>query len=299
MSAMRVAVIGPGAIGTAVAAAVERAGAHELVICGRTPLPGGLVVVDPDGGEQRLRAPLVTDPTDVAGPVDWVLVAVKAHQTAGAAPWLARLCAESTVVVALQNGVEQRAALAPLASGATVLPVVVWLPAEVVGPGRVQMRGAVSLTVADDAPGRAFAALLDGSGAEVALAEDFVSVAWHKLIANAVAGLMALSGRRSGIFRRADVAAVGRALAREGVAVSRAEGARLADEVADEIIEIIAAYPEDLGTSILFDRLAGRPLEWDARNGVIRRLGARHGIPTPVSDVIVPLLAAASGERGG
>ena len=50
----------------------------------------------------------------------------------------------------------------------------------------------------------------------------------------------------------------------------------------------------DIGSSILFDRLAGRELEWDARNGVVRRLGRRHGIPTPVSDVLVPLLAAAS-----
>jgi 2-dehydropantoate 2-reductase len=55
--------------------------------------------------------------------------------------------------------------------------------------------------------------------------------------------------------------------------------------------------PPDLGSSILFDREANRPLEWDARNGVVRRLGARHGIPTPISDVIVPLLAAASGDQ--
>jgi 2-dehydropantoate 2-reductase len=55
--------------------------------------------------------------------------------------------------------------------------------------------------------------------------------------------------------------------------------------------------PADLGSSILFDREAGRRLEWEACNGVVRRIGARRGIPTPVSDVIVPLLAAASGEE--
>ena len=54
----------------------------------------------------------------------------------------------------------------------------------------------------------------------------------------------------------------------------------------------------DMGTSILFDRLAGRPMEWDARNGVVRRLGARHGVPTPVSDVLVPLLAALDDAPG-
>jgi hypothetical protein len=47
----------------------------------------------------------------------------------------------------------------------------------------------------------------------------------------------------------------------------------------------------DAGSSILTDRLAGRRLEWQARNGVVQRLGARHAIPTPVTDAIVPLLA--------
>jgi 2-dehydropantoate 2-reductase len=49
----------------------------------------------------------------------------------------------------------------------------------------------------------------------------------------------------------------------------------------------ITTFPPDMGTSMLFDRLAGRRLEWEARNGVITRLGARHGIPTPVSDDVV------------
>ena len=56
--------------------------------------------------------------------------------------------------------------------------------------------------------------------------------------------------------------------------------------------------PADLGTSILADRQANRPLEWDIRNGVIQRYGRAHGIPVPISDVIVPLLAA-GGEGPG
>jgi 2-dehydropantoate 2-reductase len=58
------------------------------------------------------------------------------------------------------------------------------------------------------------------------------------------------------------------------------------------------AVPVDLGTSILADREAGRPLEWDTRNGVVQRLGRAHGIPTPISDLVVPLLAAASDGPG-
>jgi 2-dehydropantoate 2-reductase len=130
----------------------------------------------------------------------------------------------------------------------------------------------------------------------IELSADFATQAWRKLAINAVAGLMVLTGRRAAIFRRPDVRTLTRALAAECLAVARAEGADLPDAVADELVEEFAAMPEDLGSSILFDREAGRELEWDARNGVVARLGAEHGVPTPVSDVIVPLLAASSTE---
>ena len=42
------------------------------------------------------------------------------------------------------------------------------------------------------------------------------------------------------------------------------------------------------------DRRDGRAMEWDARNGVLQRLGRKHGIPTPISDVIVPILKSLS-----
>jgi len=81
-------------------------------------------------------------------------------------------------------------------------------------------------------------------------------------------------------------------------AVARAEGARTGPEAVEELLAYYRALPPDLGTSILFDAEAGRELEWEARNGVVRRLAARHGIATPVSDVVVPLLAAASAPMG-
>jgi len=97
------------------------------------------------------------------------------------------------------------------------------------------------------------------------------------------------------MFQSPEARQLGRALAAETLAVARAEGADVTDAVADEIIEFVTGLPEDAGSSILADRQAGRPLEWEARNGVVARCGRIHGVPTPISDVIVPLLAAASG----
>jgi 2-dehydropantoate 2-reductase len=87
---------------------------------------------------------------------------------------------------------------------------------------------------------------------------------------------------------------IGRALAHECAAVARAEGVELTQRDADDVIAWIEALPSDAGSSILTDRLAGLPLEWEARNGVIGRLGRRHGVPTPVADTISALLHAAS-----
>lgn len=292
----RIAVVGPGAIGAVFAAAVQEAGHGELVLCARRPLEQ--VVVERDGRSPVVvDAPVLTDPRAVDGPATWVLLAVKAHQTESASGWLGALSGPGSVVVVLQNGVEHRERVAPLVGDAVVLPAIVWCPAEASAPGRVQLRGKAQLSVPAGPLGKAFADLLAG-GSGVDLVEDFTTEAWRKLCVNAVSGLMVLAGRRAGMFRSAEVAGLARELAVECMAVGRAEGARLPDSVADAIVADFAAMPADLGSSILFDREAGRRLEWDARNGVVRRLGARHGIPTPISDVIVPLLAAASDAEG-
>lgn len=109
---------------------------------------------------------------------------------------------------------------------------------------------------------------------------------------------MVLTNRRAGMFSRSDISELALAYLRECLAVARADGAILGDEVAQAIVDQFADSPPDLGTSILADRQAGRPLEWDSRNGVVQRYARARGIPTPISDLIVPLLAAASDGPG-
>jgi 2-dehydropantoate 2-reductase len=111
---------------------------------------------------------------------------------------------------------------------------------------------------------------------------------------NAVSGVMALAGRPAEIFALDDVREIARAMAYECAAVARAEGVALSEQDADELIAWLDALPADAGSSILTDRVAGRALEWEARNAVIGRLGRRHGVLTPVADTVSALLHAAS-----
>jgi 2-dehydropantoate 2-reductase len=290
-----VAVVGPGAIGTTVAAALHEAGRTPRIL-GRTARHALELRV----GDARIAVPgpVRVDPAQAGDPVDVVLLAVKATQVRAAAPWLAALCRPGTTVCVLQNGVEQAAAVEPHAPAARVLPAVVWIPAEAQPDGSVHLLGEARLTLPDTPAGQEVRAAFAGTRCAVDLAADFRSVAWRKLLQNAAAGLMVLTGRRAGMFAREDVADLAMAYLRECLAVARAEGADLHDDVPREILDGFRGRPADMGTSILADREARRPLEWDTRNGVVQRLGRAHGVPTPISDVVVSLLAAASDGPG-
>lgn len=289
------ALIGPGAIGTTIAAVL-----HEVdrtpVLCGRTAHPQ--LILRHDEGEVVVPGPVLTDPAAISHPFDLVFVAVKTTQVADSAHWLAALCDENTVVCALQNGVEQESQLEPYVKGAKILPSVVWFPAQREPDASVWLRAKPRLTLPDVPEAKRIAAVLKGTGCAVELSTDFTSIAWRKLLQNAVAGLMVLANRRAGMFARGDITELALAYLRECLTVARAQGALLSDNVPQEILDGFHRAPADLGTSILADRQANRPLEWDIRNGVIQRYGRSLGIPTPISDVLVPLLAAGSEGPG-
>lgn len=81
------------------------------------------------------------------------------------------------------------------------------------------------------------------------------------------------------------------------MAVGKAEGARLDADLGAQILVRYRSAPPDAINSILADRLAGRPMEIEARNGVIVRKGTLHGIGTPVNKMMVALLNGVA--RGG
>jgi len=288
--------VGPGAVGTTVAALLYKAG-HSVTVCGRTARDG--IELRPDGEDPIVvPGPVHTDPGDVTGPVGVVLLAVKATQNDDAAGWLARLCGEHTIVTVLQNGVEQVEQVQPHCPTSSVIPGIVWYSAETQPQGWVRLRGEAALVLPSGPAAETVAELLRGAGCRVDCDPDFITASWRKLLTNALAGFMALSGRRSGMFRRDDVFELSRRYVSECVAVARAEGAQLPDSVIDEMAGLFRHAPEDMGTSILTDRINRRPMEWDIRNGVIIRKARAHGLATPISDVLVPLLAAAGDGPG-
>jgi len=81
-------------------------------------------------------------------------------------------------------------------------------------------------------------------------------------------------------------------VAEEAVAVGRADGAKFAaDEAVQAMARLLTIAPE-LGSSMYFDRLAGRPLEIEALTGAVVAAGKRHGVATPLNGALLAMLRA-------
>jgi len=288
----RVAVVGVGAIGGVVAALLQSTGHHEITLCTRRPLDG--LTVDTPEGVVSVEATNVTDPTR-AEAVDWVLVATKTYDAKGAAEWLASLRKSGTAVAVVQNGVEHRDRFAHDVSSELILPVIIDCPAERQSDGRVLQRGAVKMQVEAGRLGEEFAQLFAGADATVELTEDFTTAAWRKLCINSAGAISALVAKPAGVLQDEALSRVALDIVAECAAVGRAEGARLDDDIGIQVLEGYRRQPPDSINSMLADRLAGRPMEIDARNGVIVRKGERHHIRTPSNRMAVALLQTLQG----
>jgi 2-dehydropantoate 2-reductase len=158
---------------------------------------------------------------------------------------------------------------------------------------------AEDLEAPDDAGGQAFAALLEGATLGVRLLADFKTQAWRKLLINAVANpVTCLTLRRQEVLRRPDIHALCLAVLEEAAAVARADGAAIAADEPARTMEELLTFGPGLGTSMYFDRLAGRPLEVEALTGAIVAAGERLGIATPLNRALLVLLRAVSDAEG-
>jgi 2-dehydropantoate 2-reductase len=288
-SSPSIAVIGAGGIGGCVAARLALAG-RQVRLCARRPFDA---LVLEEGGERR-EAPVTvaTDPAE-AGRADWVMLATKAQDTQDAAPWLARLCDRATTLVVLQNGIDHEARVAPIANSANVLPAVVYIGAERVAPGHVVQHGGGTLVVPEGEAAGDLACLFQGSGIVVEGTADFLSVAWRKILGNIIGNpITALTLRRMEVFREPAIRELAVALVEEAMAVGRACGASFADGTVAGVVGALVAYNPQGGSSMLYDRLAGRRLEHEHLTGAVVRAADAHGIAVPLNRAVLALLSA-------
>jgi 2-dehydropantoate 2-reductase len=282
-----VAILGSGAVGALIGAALVRGGSETTLVTRQdtAALLGrvGLQVESPRFGDHHVWIRAVDGLRERAPAL---LIAVKAPHLAAA---LERIESEPDVVVPLLNGVEHLALLRER-FGDRVVAGVVRVQAHREGPAHVVHR-APFLTVTLAAPGApALERALAAAGVDVLHGASDAAVLWGKLARLAGLALATAAADAPLGTVRSDAEAV----AREVVAVATAEGADL-DGVT--ILAELRGLPDAASSSLRTDIAAGAPdHELDAIGGAVLRAAARRHLPTPhTQDLVARVATRAAG----
>ena len=273
-----VAVLGPGAVGVALAVPLAEAGLE--VICIARPATAAAITSEGlslrQGSEaRRVRVRAVEELDET---VDLLLVTVKAT---GLDDALGRIKATPAVVLPLLNGLEhvdtiRRRLDAPVLAGS-----IGKLEAYRDGPAEVvQTTPAPLITIF---PEDGAAHLLSEAGLDVRVGESEQAVLWEKTVRLApLAAATAITQKALGQLRTDSTwrSTLSAAVA-EACAVAAADGVIL-DEGAQW--EILDTMPASVTTSTARDAAAGRPTELDAILGAVVRAARRLGVVAPTLD---------------
>ncbi len=290
---MRILIFGTGGIGGYFGARLAAAG-EEVVFAARGAFADALresgLRVFSAQGDLHLSQVTLYDPA-TAGPMDAVLVCTKMGALEAAAAAIRPAVGPQTAVVPLQNGVESVALLQEHLPAQNVLGGVAYISAHIEAPGVIRHNTRHARLVFGELDGQATPRALDlrdaleRAGIEVELTDDVRRALWEKFVA-----LAPLAGACS--YLRSDIGGVrgdaeGRRLlhdlAAECIAVGRAQGVDLPDDLE---ARTLARFDELGGTvkpSMLLDLERGKPLELEWLTGATVRLGEAAGVPTPAS----------------
>ena len=297
---MRIAIVGAGAVGGYFGGLLARAG-NEVTLLARgehlEAIRRNDLEVRSNWGNFNVAVQATDDPADV-GPVDLAFLTVKTYQNAAAIPSMAPLMGSATSVITLQNGVEAYKEVGRAYGMERVLPGAAYIETHLAEPGIVEQVGDVVRIVFGEADGSTTLRALDiqetlrAADINSELADDVLKALWTKFIFIATLAGVTSTSRASMDPLLADPESRAMVLAclREIEAVGRAEGVSLDADVVDKIMAYMESTAKDLHASMHTDLELGRPLELEALNGTVVRLGREHSIPTPVNDVLYSLL---------
>ena len=288
---MRIAVMGSGAVGGYFGARLAAAGEDVAFLARGQHLAAmrrdGLKIKSVNGDFDARG--LFTDDARAVGPVEIVLFCVKSYDTEEAAAQLAPLMADRTIVVSLQNGVDNADKLAARWGEARVLGGVVYLGAALAAPGRIDHSagGRIVLGALDGAASEAAKsaeAVLSAAQIPCAVSLEIRKVMWSKLVWNAPFCALSCLARAtvSEILESEPLRRLATACMEEVREAARSVGVELPASIVDDTFN----FSRGLGSfkpSMLQDLEAKKPLEYEALNGIVADLLRRAGKEAPVN----------------
>ncbi len=298
---MRAVVVGAGGTGGYFGGLLARAG-HDFTFIARGAhlealRTRGLTVESRLAGTFTLPVRATDDPGEL-GPVDLILFCVKTYDTDAAAESIRPLIHPETMLLSLQNGVDNEERIARAAGRSSGIGAAAYVVSAIKGPGVVAQTAGPGRIVLGELGGGASARteqlrdVLQEAGIAADLHPDIRVVLWQKfLFICAFSGVTTLTRLPIGAVL-ADPAthALFRGASEEVEAAARACGIDPPADCVEQALATAAAAEPWASSSLYRDLAGGRRLELESLNGEVVRRGREHGIETPLNFAIYAAL---------
>lgn len=291
---MRIAIFGSGGVGGYFGGRLAQTGEDVHFIARGAHLAAmrdRSLRVSSIAGDFEVRPVQATDDPASIGPVDLVLLAVKAWQIGEAARAMQPLIGNDTMVVPLENGVEAPEELAAVLGARHAMGGLCRILAYLTGPGEIRHAAIDPSIEFGELDGRrseraeSLRQVFDrAEGMKATIPPDIRSAMWSKFLFIApVSGLGAVTRAPIGVTRampetrRLLVEAL-----EEIVTLAGAVGVSLPSDAVQKTLAFTDAIPSDGTSSMQRDMMEGRPSELEAQVGAVVRLAERAGVDVPV-----------------
>ena len=301
---MRFAILGSGAVGGYFGAKLAKSGQGVTFIARGAHLEAirskGLEIRSATLGDFTVRATAESD-TSKVGPVDVVIVAVKAYDNATALPMLQPMVGPDTVVLTLQNGVDSVDDVAAIVGDGHVLGGTTYVATALEGPGLIVQTGVHRSIIFGEVFGdrsvisprvQAIADVMAAADIQVTPVADARVPIWDKFVYLCpFSGFTGASRLPIGdIWKFPHVREMFYAAAREVAAIAKAEGVTISANRFDTLTEYMANIPPSTRSSLLIDLEQRKRIEVEALQGAAVRRAAKHGVAVPIVSSLYALL---------
>ena len=298
MKKLKIGIAGPGAVGGYYGALLTRAG-MDVKFLGRgrhldVMKEKGLSVKSYKGDFHI--SPFASDDPAEIGSCDLILFCVKSFDSANMARFIQPMVGPSTVILSLQNGVENEEILGNIYGADKVLAGVAFIGSRIEKPGVIVHTASGNITFGEPDGGssdrtKELEEIFNSAGIKARLSDDIRKVMWQKMVwncgFNAITALTRCSA--SEVLLVQETREIVRKTMEEVIAVAAALGVKFDASLPEKTI----AHTEKQGeirTSMLVDMEKGQKMEIDGLNGIVCHKGGEKGVPTPTNDVLYGMI---------
>jgi len=305
---MRILIFGAGSIGSLFGGLLSRK--YDVTLFGRKKhmdeiKKNGLKIT---GKTNRVFYPKTG--TKRGGKYDLIILTVKAYDTKKSMNTLKSIIDSNTVILSLQNGLGNEEIIANslknrvFSSGNIgVLRGITNHGVIFVKPGEIRHSG-IGETVIGEIDGKKterikkICSMFNSVGIKTRISNDIKKDVWAKTIVNsAINPITAITGLKNGYLLKIPMLTgfMGQ-VCLEGVRVANKSGVFFDSDVFEETKKTASLTAENR-SSMLQDIESGKKTEIDFINGAIAKIGKRHGIETPLNNMLTCMVKALEKSR--